>query len=365
MSAMPDQQPLRYPVESIVLVDDEEIVSLYPYIKEVKVDMSRSAATTCTLLLDSIRDETGEWLVQDAGILDPWKKIKVQARFGDVVEDVMSGYIREVKVEYPPDMSTASVTVTGQDESLLLDREHVRRTWSTAAEPLSDGQLVQQIANNTQLQANAEEGLTNTSLNSDGTYINLLKERAEANGFELYVRNGTINFHPIQLEGTPQPTIMVYAGLATNCLRFSAQYDGHLPDRVRVVRSAETGTDNEDHSVGPNLHLLGTTAANSETQGLPDFEWVMQQPNGATEAEVQSRAQAKANENAWKVKAEGELDGALYGHVLLTHDTVEVDGTGLQYGGRYYVDEVSHKFSLEGYRQAFKLLRNALGEEGG
>ena len=364
MSAIQSEVLLRQPVESVVLVDDEEIVSLYPYLKEIKVDMSRSAATSCTLVFDSIRDESGEWTVQDAGILDPWKTIQVQAVFGDVVEDVMSGYIKEVKVEYPEDMSSASVTVTGQDESLLLDREHVRRTWSTSADPLSDGQIVARIAQATNLSAEAEEGLTNTSLNSDGTYITLLKERAGANGYELYVRNGTIYFHPIQLEGTPQATIMVYAGPATNCLRFSAQYDGHKPERVRVIRSVDTGTDNDDQSIAPDLALLGTTAANSEASGLPPFEWVMQQPNGATSAEVQARAQAKANENAWKIKAEGELDGALYGHVLFTHATVEVDGAGLQYGGLYYVDEVSHKFSADGYRQTFKLLRNALGEEG-
>jgi hypothetical protein len=41
-----------------------------------------------------------------------------------------------------------------------------------------------------------------------------------------------------------------------------------------------------------------------------------------------------------------------------------VDGAGETYGGRYYVDEVQHRFSTEGYRQGFKLLRNATGEDG-
>jgi len=88
----------------------------------------------------------------------------------------------------------------------------------------------------------------------------------------------------------------------------------------------------------------------------------MEQPNGANAAEVEARAQAKANENAWKVIAEGELDGALYGHVLLTHKTVMVDGAGTTYGGLYYVSSVEHRFSTAGYRQRFKLLRNATGE---
>jgi hypothetical protein len=50
--------------------------------------------------------------------------------------------------------------------------------------------------------------------------------------------------------------------------------------------------------------------------------------------------------------------------VLLTHTLVVVDGAGETYGGTYYVDEVQHRFSTDGYRQGFKLLRNATGEEG-
>ncbi len=102
--------------------------------------------------------------------------------------------------------------------------------------------------------------------------------------------------------------------------------------------------------------------ATSENMGLVSCEWRMQQPPGSSLSEAQSRAQAKANENAWKIIAEGELDGSLYGHVLLTHKTVEVDGMGESDSGRYYVDEVTHLFNTEGYRQSFKLLRNAIGE---
>ena len=72
--------------------------------------------------------------------------------------------------------------------------------------------------------------------------------------------------------------------------------------------------------------------------------------------EARARAQAKANENAWKVKANGELDGFLYGHVLLTHKLVGVYGVGETY-------TVSHTFDQNGYRQSFNLLRNATGQD--
>ena len=73
-------------------------------------------------------------------------------------------------------------------------------------------------------------------------------------------------------------------------------------------------------------------------------------------------AQARANEQAFRITAQGELDGSLYGHVLAVGETVGVDGIGEKYGGIYYVDNVRHRFDQQGYRQTFRLLRNAYGD---
>jgi phage protein D len=358
-------QALREPVECVVTVDGTEITDFYRFLKEVRVEMSRRAAAMATLVFDTVRKESGVWNVQDEGPFLPWKRIQIDARFGSRREEVMRGFIKEVRAECPQDMSSATVTVTAQDESLLLDREHVRASMSREDAQLSDGQIAQQIASDHGLGADAEPGQTHTSLNADATYIRFLQDRAEANGFELLVRAGTLVFKPPELAGAPQPTILVYAGRDTNCLRFTASYDGHRPDQVRVMRAAERGTEIDDQTVGPDLPLLGRTAATSSGAGLAPFVWTLPRPNGATAAEAQARAQARANENAWKITAEGELDGALYGSVLLTHRTVNVDGVGDTYGGLYYVDEVRHTFNTEGYRQTFKLLRNALGDQQG
>ena len=74
------------------------------------------------------------------------------------------------------------------------------------------------------------------------------------------------------------------------------------------------------------------------------------------------RARAKANEHQFKIRAEGVLDGLAYGHVLLTHLPVDVEGIGDTYGGTYYVDQVTHQFADDGYTQRFALLRNATSE---
>ncbi len=80
---------------------------------------------------------------------------------------------------------------------------------------------------------------------------------------------------------------------------------------------------------------------------------------------MRARAQALVNDNSFRIRASGELDGSLYGHALKVGRLVTVDGTGERYGGIYFVDKAVHSFLPEGYRQQFELIRNAVGETAG
>jgi len=353
----------REPAECIILVDGKEISQFYAYAKELTLSMSRKAPTTCTIVFDTMRDEFGKWFIQDSNAFRQWMEIEIIAAFGSSHEEqIMHGYIKDVHAQLPEDMSAASVTVTAQDDSILLDRAHGQGSLSNEEAPAADGDVVRQLVGSL-LDVVADVGMTAQSLNRNSPPVQLIRERAEANGYEFYVRNKTLYFKALHLDGEAQQApLMMYAGAATNCLSFSARYDGHLPDQIRVTRAADSGADNEEETVASDLPLLGSSAANSESMGLEPFVRDMQQPKSSSWEELLVQAQVKANENAWKVKAEGELDGSLYGHVLLTHQTVFVDGVGEADGGIYYVDEVTHRFSVDGYRQKFKLIRNATGE---
>jgi hypothetical protein len=354
---------LRQPVECVVTVDGAEISTLYPFLREVQISMSRRAATTATLLFDSVRLEDGQWSVQDAGVLTAWRRIRIQALFGERPVEVMSGFISEVSCDYPEDRSATSVTVIAQDESLVLDRAHLKAAFSTETAPKSDDARAREIAAGHNLKFSGDAGLTPANLNIDGTQMEFLRRRAAANGFELYFRSGTLHFHAPRLQQQPVAPILVHAGNATNCLSFNVRYDGHKPDAVLLKRAAQSGQDVEVVRFTSELPLLGKVAASSVAQGLEPFEWVVRTGGGLSAAEAARLAQAKANDTAWKIAARGELDGALYADVLFTHALVPVDGAGSTHSGTYYVDEVRHKFSLEGYRIGFKLLRNATGDD--
>jgi hypothetical protein len=341
-----------------------EISDLYPFLTEVKVECSRTDAWTATLNFESRRDEKGMWAVQDMGLLKNWEPIVIEASFGTRSEEIMRGYIRQVKPSYPSDAGAAVVVVECQDNSIVMDRMHYRQNWGEAAAPTTDGLIFQQMVARSQLTPDPQsgQGLSGVHLFQDGTDITFLRERAEINGYELMFAGGFVYYGPMRLSGQPQATIMVYAGLDTNCLSFDVDANGHQPDKVGYDAAAETGTGTLSGTVGPNIALLGPEPASGGGPGLPEFVWRLRRTGTNDEAELNARAQAKANELAMRIHAEGELDGTLYQHVLQVGKLVPVDGVGGQFNGLYYVDTVSHRFSVDGYRQSFKLLRNAYGD---
>jgi phage protein D len=356
-------QTERAPGECIVSIDEQEIADLYPFLIEVSVDTSREAAAEAMLKLETRRDVDGSWIVQDDARIRPWKRLKIEAAFGETTEEVVRGYIREIQVEFPEDPGAAVVTLTVQDESLLLDREHKRRAWGADA-PTTDGQIAQQIIGEAGLapEEPPAAGQSDLDLNQDDTDAAFLKKRAEANGYELIYREGTVYFGPRRLEAEAQATIMVYAGPATNCIAFNVQDDGHMPDRVTFDVAAAEGDQAVSRTLEPNLTLLGLEPASSVETLDDGFVWRISREGESDEANAETLAQDKANQNSMKVRAAGTLDGARYGHVLKVGLPVGVDGVGTRHGGVWYADTVRHTFDLSGYRQEFELLRNAYGD---
>jgi len=353
---------LREPAACIIAVGDEEVADLYPFLTEVSVQTNRNEAATATLRFETRRDESGVWVVQDAGLLKTWATITISAAFGDYTEEVMRGYIREIKADYPVD-GNATVTVECQDESIALDRQHQRTSWGADA-PTSDRVIFNEIIGSYALSPHATNagGQSGIVINQDDTDIAFLKKRAEANGYELVFSQGEVYFGPWRVDAEPQANIMIYAGKETNCSSFSSNADGHQPDLVAFDAAQRQGKGVVQQSVASDLPLMGTESADSSSSGLGDFSWRMSREGGADQNALTARAQKKANELAMKIKAEGELDGSLYGHVLRVAEPVGVDGAGDWLGGAYYVDTVTHTFNNDGYKQQFKLLRNAFGD---
>ncbi|WP_020180060.1 hypothetical protein [Methylopila sp. M107] len=343
----------------------KDLGDLAPLVRSLEIKTGRFEATIGSLVMDDRRKEDGSWLAADSGLFGRWQPIRIEAVFGAVTEELFRGYIVKVAPTYPANGGAASLELQLQDDSALLDREHVRQVWGQG-EPLSDKTILQTLVSPHGFGVSAEsgDGQKSRSLSQDTTPIKFLVERAKANGYELIFSAGEIYFGPPRLEGEPQAPILVYAGKSTNCLSFGVSDEAQKPDKVQFEMAPATeGATPETETLGPDVATLGSSAAADEGGALTaPSVWRMSREGDETLEETRARAQALANENSFKLRANGELDGAIYGHVLRTGKTVTVDGTGARYGGLYYVDTVNHVFSPDGYRQVFELIRNGTGE---
>jgi phage protein D len=356
----------RQPASVVIKVgiDKNEIADLYPLLRSVEITAGRDAAAIGQMVFEARRDETGAWAVIDRNLFTPWRKVLVEVDFGSYREEVFRGYVRKAAAKYPPNGGEATFEIELQDESLAFDREHLREVWGEET-PQSDKEVLETLARRyggLSVISNGHEGLASRKISQDATAIRFMRDRAKALGYELLFQNGEIYFGPPRLDGEPQPAIMVYAGKSTNCLSFDISEDAMKPDAVRYdLAPREAGADPETDTAKPDLRALGKTRASREGEGLEPYVWRLSRSGDETPEETRARAQALANANEMKVRAVGELDGSLYGHVLWIGRTVKVDGTGGRYDGLYYVDKVAHRLDVKGYVQRFELMRNATG----
>jgi phage protein D len=357
----------RQPASCLIEIGDEatDLGDLAALVASVQIAVSRSEAATGSILIEDRRGSDGRWMAADSGLFERWARIKVSADFQTHTEEILRGYIAVQKPSYPNNGGEATIELTLQDDSAALDREHLRTVWGEDG-TLTDLEILRELIAPAGLEAHPEsgDGQSSRSLSQDATPIAFLRERAKANGYELIFSAGQVYFGPKRLDGEAQAPIMVYAGSATSCLSLEIVDDGQSPDTVQFDHAPrEEGNATTSESVVPDLPALGTSPAAAEGAGVgTPSVWRVSREGDETEQELRARAQALVNDNSFKLRATGELDGSLYGHVLQVGRMVKVDGPGARYGGLYYVDKVTHVFSSDGYRQQLELIRNATGE---
>ena len=339
--------------------------ALAAMVAAIDVRTSRGEAATATITFDDRRESDGNFMVADAAVFTRWLAVTINVDFQTHIEEVFRGYVTELKPQLPQNGGEAKLVVELQDDGVALSREHMRRVWGEDA-PMTDKAILTELVAPLGLAIadGSGDGQSSRALSQDGVPITFLRDRARANGYEIIFARGEVWFGPMRLDASAQATMMVYAGTATNCLAFNVAEAAMQADQVGFEHAPQTeGADPVVEVVGPDLPLLGSTAVAAEGAdlGTPSVTRVSREGD-ETEEETRARAVAMANDASMRIRATGELDGTLYGHVLLPAMPVRVDGVGTRNGGLYYVDKVTHAFTPTGYRQQFELIRNATGD---
>lgn len=354
MAETPDQ--LKKPPNCIIEIDGSLIEEITEYFDSVQIELHRTKPSVCRVNFSTTRSTDSSWPVVDSEQIRPWKTIEIKVLLDDEERELFSGYILKVETNFSG--SEHQVVVEAQDQTILMDREHKMRVWGAEDAPITDGEIVEQLASEYQLSATVEEGMSHAQLNQDGTDIRFIKRLAAANGFELSFRQRELYFGPARLEADEQPEIKVYCGDDTNCNAFKVEDDGYKPDQILVETYSDRNYELKEFM--PEQTRLGDIPADADSVAIGEFKWKLSVP-GLDPEMAMIQGQAKAEEHAWKIKATGTLDGILYGQILETGRPVAVSGVGETHSGTYYVDAVTHRIEKSGYQQEFVLLRNARG----
>lgn len=282
LSAILDRE-IRQPASCLIELgpDARDLGALAALVTSVEITASRTEATTGSIVIEDRRKEDGQWLAADSGLFSRWLPIKVSADFRTRIEEIFRGYITQITPSYPNNAGQSTLELELQDEGAALDREHIRTVWGEDA-PIADRDILDALIAPLGLSRHAEsgQGQSSRALAQDATPIRFLRQRAEANGYELIFARGEVYFGPRRLEGEAQAPIMVFAGRATNCLTFEIGDDALWADQVRLDHAPQDqGTTPITATLTPNLPVLGdapaaamavsTTSSRSSTASRP------------------------------------------------------------------------------------------------
>ncbi len=293
--------------------------------------------------------------------------------FGILPEVLFDGIITQIQLTPAGGGGAATVSVTGEDLSVLLDREEKDAEYPA----LDDYPQALMI-----LAPYATQGLIPMAFppmdmdpplpiervpTQHGTDLQQLIMLAERHGHVCYVLPGplpgTSRFYwgpPVRI-GVPQPAISVDLGPETN-VTAAPTFTMNALEPVAVqgsVQDPRTGTAvpvRSGPSVQPPLAALPlwlTAAGQIRTRRFRE--------SGTSTVSAFARAQAAVELGANAVTGTGTLDGGRYGSVLRPRGLVGVRGAGWSHDGLWYVKSVEHTVRPGSYGQAFTIAREGYG----
>jgi hypothetical protein len=196
-----------------------------------------------------------------------------------------------------------------------------------------------------------------------GTDLQYTKRLAENVGYVFYITPGPtpgLNFAywgPAIKVGAPQPALNTNMDAATNVESLSFEYDSERATLPIVFIYEKTSK-----AIIP-IPVPAVTPLNPPLGAIPPIPKKIEPLRmSAKYSPVQAAliGLAKASQTANVVKGQGTLDVVRYGRLLKARQLVGIRGAGPAFDGLYYVNSVTHDIKRGEYKQSFTLDRNGL-----
>jgi hypothetical protein len=284
---------------------------------------------------------------------------------------IMDGVVTKHQIVPGKDTGHATLSVTGEDISVLMDKIDFSG-FPFPATP-AEGRVALLIAKyailglvplvipSVMIDVPIPTTIIPAQKKTDLAYIN---ELAEEVGYVFYVEPGpapgvNIAYWGPQIKiGVPQPALNINMDAMTNVESLSFSFDNNL-NAIPTVYYYEEKT--KAIIIVP---IPPITPLNPPLGLIPPIPTRLAPVSDDLSKYSLPKAimvgLAKASQWAEAVTGEGELDVVRYGRILKARELVGVRGAGPAFDGLHYVKSVTHKIKPGQYKQSFKLSRNGL-----
>ncbi|WP_046495240.1 hypothetical protein [Streptomyces odonnellii] len=303
------------------------------------------------------------------GYFDPRTRVIVTATVKGTPTVLLDGLIvrQEVGASNQPGQTT--LTVTGEDLTLLLDLEERTDRYPNLAPSQRVERILAKYADygiDTRIIREQIQQPPNEQRRVDyqtGTDLQYVNDLAKANGFTFYLDPGpvpgrsTAFWGPEQRLGQRQHALNVNMDNNSTVDQLTFAYDGTAREEPQA-RVQDPKSRDSTLLAQPDISPLRPPLGRRATPALKrrTLSGTAKMDQGQAEATALARAATSAD----AISGSGSLDVNRHGYVLRPRELVGVRGAGVTYDGDYYVKSVTHNLRPGSYQQNFTLSREGL-----
>jgi len=308
-------------------------------------------------------------------LLSLFNRVIISVLFDALPQVLMDGIITNRQFSPGNQPGLGTLTLTGEDVSVMMDMTKKRANYPVMSEPLIALSIIASYAQYGLIPMVIPPTAIDQPLPTDRTPVQQatdlehLKSIGERFGHVFYVDAGpapgvnTAYWGPPKRVSVPQRALTVSMGPQTNVESINFSYNGLAPTIVddEIQDNQLNASIPVKTFVSTRLPPLALMPA-LPTQ-LPNVrKTLLERGSGLSVMEAFSRAQGITDKSVDSVATEqGELDALQYGGVLKPRGIVGVRGAGFMHDGFYYVKSVNHSISKGQYKQRFSLSREGTG----
>ncbi len=317
--------------------------------------------------------ESDEYAVVGQSALAPFARLGISVKLGNDKQTLADGFITRQELMPPTSHESGSFVIYCEDVGVMMDLEeksveYVNLDYAGVARRILNGYGQYATADvKTPKSQDPTDTLRKTRL-QHGTDRAYLSAIAQMVGHIFYVKPGPAVGKNTAYWGPPDLSGSADIELASSLLIFSPASRMHLG--YRALSATKTSGSVVDLSSSPsNTQEVNLTSATrstlSSSPGLTAQKHIRKRlipHSGMSVARAQLLGQSMIDNSVDRVAfASVKVDTLALGTMVRAATLVELTGVGKQYGGKWFVRQVTHALGRGRFEQQIELSRDGLG----